>query len=128
MTSVFGSLRLRLHERRLRRQLRRWGRILRAEVTTSGLKEWSDKELVRLRPDWARTFRRRTHIKAWILFAVALASSAAGTMFFGFSVERYAHWTAAAQAVETPPVLAVKPWRRSCWENNCPKTVRAIKR
>ena len=127
MTSVFGSLRFRLHERR-RRRLRRMGQTLRPEAMSSGLKEWSDGELARLRPDWARTFRRRTHVKAWILFAVALASSAAGTMFFGFSVERYAYWTTAAQAVETPPVLAVTPWRRSCWEDSCPKTVKAIKR
>jgi hypothetical protein len=92
------------------------------------LKEWSDGELVRLRTDWAQTFRRRTHIKAWILFAVALVSSAAGSVFFSFSVERYVHWTAAAQAVETPPVLEVKPWRRSCWKDSCPKTVKPIKR
>jgi hypothetical protein len=100
-------------------QFRRLGAYRPAPAESSGAKEWSDRELARLRPSWFKTFlgRYRSHC-AFLVFLYLLA-----LVFLGASFERYWHWLQSVEAVAGEPVrivdrwtahCRVKPWTRSC--------------
>jgi hypothetical protein len=100
-------------------QLRRRHAYQPASAEDSGAKEWSDRELARLRPSWFKTFlgRYRSHC-AFLVFLYLLA-----LLFLGASFERYWHWLQSVEAVAGEPVrivdrwtahCLVKPWTRAC--------------
>ncbi len=84
-------------ERRLRRLLKRKSSIGRAYAKLSGLKEWSDHEVIRLKPSWTRRFTRRQRFVARVLETLALVTLVVASTFFAMSIERFWVWEASAQ-------------------------------
>jgi len=78
-----------------RRQLRRLGAYQRAVVESSGVMEWSDRELARLSPSWIKAFLRRHVVRCAFLALLYLL----GLAFLGASFERYWHWLQNVEAV-----------------------------
>ncbi|HTU00689.1 MAG TPA: hypothetical protein VMG58_02695 [Candidatus Sulfotelmatobacter sp.] len=96
--------------RALRRKLRRLGKCWRPVVVTSGLKEWSDDEIARLRSGWMKGFLHRHICRSAFLVLLYL-------MAFGFlaaSFERYWHWVTTVEAVAGEPVKMVDKWKAYC--------------
>ena len=85
--------------RRLRRLLKRKSSASRAIAHSSGLKEWSDREVIRLKPSWAKRFKRRQRFLARVLETLALATLVVASTFFALSLERFWVWESAAQTV-----------------------------
>ena len=84
---------------RLRRFLKRKASTPRAVARSSGLLEWSDCEIARLKPSWVRRFISRQRFLARLLERVTLVILVVATTFFALSLERFWVWGAAAQAV-----------------------------
>jgi hypothetical protein len=84
-------------EWRLRRLLKRKSSIGRAYARLSGLKEWSDHEVIRLKPSWTRRFTRQQRFLARVLETLALATLVVASTFFAMSIERFWVWEASAQ-------------------------------
>ncbi len=84
-------------EWRLRRLLKRKSSIGRAYAKLSGLKEWSDHEVIRLKPSWTRRFTRQQRFLARVLETLALATLVVASTFFAMSLERFWVWEASAQ-------------------------------
>ncbi len=111
--------------RRLRRRLRRLGKCWRPVVSSSGVKEWSDGEVARLRRSWISGFLRRHVCRCAfvaLLYLVALA-------FLGASVERYWHWIQTIEADAGEPVRKVDQWKAYCavrpWVRGCKPAAKA---
>lgn len=104
---------------RVRWQLRRLGAYRRAVAETSGAKEWSDRELERLRPSWIRRLLGRYMAQCAVLAFLYLLA----LLFLGASVERYWHWLQSVEAVAGEPVRTVDRWTAHCrvkpWTNAC---------
>ncbi len=98
---------------RLRRKLRRLGDHPRALANSSGVKEWSDRELARLQPSWVRTFFRRHAIRCVVLVCLYLFALA----LLGASIERYWHWLQTTESVAGEPVTKVDRWTAHCRVN-----------
>jgi hypothetical protein len=110
---------------RLRRRLRRLGKCARPVVNSSGVKEWSDGEVARLRTSWISGFLRRHACRCAflaLLYLVALA-------FLGASVERYWHYIQTIEADAGEPVRKVDQWKAYCvvkpWARGCKPAARA---
>jgi hypothetical protein len=105
---------MRPHARRfagpLRRRLRRLGRCWRPVVRSSGLKEWSDGEIARLRPRWVRAFLRRHRTRCAVLAVLYLI----GLVLLAASFERYWRWSWTLEAVASEPVKTVNQWQAVC--------------
>jgi len=114
VNSLTAATRPGLARRRLpwsvRWKLRRLGRYQRAVVESSGIMEWSDRELARLRPIWIKTFLRRHVIRCALLAFLYLTALA----FLGASFERYWHWLQRVEAVAGEPVRTVDRWTAYC--------------
>jgi len=95
---------------RERPHLRRRGAYRRAVVESSGVMEWSDRELARLRPWWIKAFLRRHVMRCAFLVLLYLV----GLAFLGASFERYWHWLQRAEAVAGEPVRTVDRWTAYC--------------
>jgi len=96
--------------RALRRKLRRLGKCWRPVVLTSGLKEWSDKEVARLRSGWVKGFLHRHVCRSAFLVLLYLVA-------FGFlaaSFERYWHWVTTVEAMAGEPVKMVDKLKAYC--------------
>ena len=103
--------------RALQRKLRRLGKCWRPVVVTSGLKEWSDEEIARLRSGWLRGFLHRHICRSAFLILLYLVA-------FGFlaaSVERYWHWVTTVEAVAGESVKTVDKWKAYCIVNTSTK-------
>jgi len=105
--------------RHLRRKLRSLGKCWRPVVIPCGLKEWSDKEIGRLRPAWMDEFLRR-HV--WRCAFLTLLYLIAFT-FLAASFERYWHWVTTVEAVAGEPVKSLDKWKSYCtvnrWGRGC---------
>ena len=100
-------------ERRLRRLLKRKSSTGRAYAQLSGLKEWSDHEVIRLKPSWTRRFTRRQRFLARVLETLALATLVVASTFFALSIERFWVWEASAQTAlleEKQVITKVQAW------------------
>jgi hypothetical protein len=98
---------------RLRRLLKRKSSTARAIAQSSGLKEWSDREVIRLKPSWAKRFKRQQRFLARILETLALATLVVASTFFALSLERFWVWESAAQTVlgeEKQVITKVQAW------------------
>jgi hypothetical protein len=84
-------------EHRLRRLLKQKSSTGRAYARLSGLKEWSDHEVIRLKPSWTRRFTRQQRFLARVLETLALATLVVASTFFALSIERFWVWEASAQ-------------------------------
>jgi hypothetical protein len=84
-------------EWRLRRLIKRKSSTGRARAALSGLKEWSDHEVIRLKPSWTRRFTRQQRFLARILETLALATLVVASTFFALSIERFWVWESSAQ-------------------------------
>jgi len=93
-----------------RRQLRRLGAYQRAVVESSGVMEWSDRELARLSPSWIKAFLRRHVVRCAFLALLYLL----GLAFLGASFERYWHWLQSVEAVAGEPIRTVDRWTAYC--------------
>lgn len=113
---------------RLRTQLRRLTRHPRAVAQSSGVKEWSDRELARLRPWWIKAFLRRHATRCVVLACLYIFALA----FLGASFERYWHWLQATEAVASEPVRRVDRWTAHCrvapWLRACRAVSRTAQR
>jgi hypothetical protein len=113
---------------RVRGQLRRLAACPRAVAESSGLKEWSDRELARLQPNWIKAFLRRHAVRCAILALLYLLALA----FLGASFERYWHWLQTAEAVAGDPVRTVDRWTAYCrvqpWTRACRPAPRTANR
>jgi hypothetical protein len=99
--------------RRLRRLLQRKSSTSRAIAHSSGLKEWSDREVIRLKPSWAKRFKRRQRFLARVLETLALATLVVASTFFALSLERFWVWESAAQTVlheEKQVITKMQAW------------------
>jgi hypothetical protein len=83
------------------------------------VKDWSDREIARLRPSWMQEFLRGHVCRC--AFLVLLYLVALG--FLGASFERYWYWIGQVEAVASEPVKTinqrkafciVKPWTKAC--------------
>jgi hypothetical protein len=105
--------------RQVQRQLRSLGKCWRPVVIPCGLKEWSDREIGRLRPAWVKEFLRR-HV--WRCSFLTLLYLMAFT-FLGASFERYWHWVTTVEAVAGEPVTSIDKWKSYCvvkpWSRGC---------
>jgi hypothetical protein len=105
--------------RALRRRLRRLGTCARATAASSGVKEWSDAQIARLRPRWIRDFQRRHMIRCAFLALLYLL----GLAFLGASVERFWHWVQTHEAVAGAAIRTVDQWKARCivqpWSRGC---------
>ncbi len=100
-------------ERRLRRLLKRKSSTDRARAQLTGLKEWSDREVVRLKPSWTRRFTRQQRFLARILETLALATLVVASAFFALSIERFWVWESSAQTAlheEKQVITKVQAW------------------
>jgi hypothetical protein len=98
---------------RLRRLLKRKSSTDRARAQLSGLKEWSDREVVRLKPSWTRRFTRQQRFLARILETLALATLVVASAFFALSIERFWVWESSAQTAlheEKQVITKVQAW------------------
>ena len=110
---------------RLRRFLKRKHSTPRGLAQSSGLMEWSDREIARLKPSWARRFIRRQRFLARLLERLTLATLVVASMFFALSLERFWAWGAAAQAVlreEKQVITKVQAWNAVKKPNNKSRT------
>ena len=98
---------------RLRRKLRRLGDHPRALAASSGVKEWSDRELARLRPSWVADFLRRHVTRCAVLVCLYLFA----LVLLGASFERYWHWLQTTESVAGEPVRKVDRWTAHCRVN-----------
>jgi hypothetical protein len=109
---------------RVRWQLRRLAACPRAVAESSGLKEWSDRELARLQPGWIKAFLRRHVVRCAVLALLYLVALA----FLGASFERYWHWLQTVEVVAGEPVRTVDRWTAFCrvqpWTRACRPTPR----
>lgn len=99
--------------RRLHRLLKRKSSTARAFARSSGLKEWSDREIVRLKPSWTKRFTRQQRFLARVLETLALATLVVASAFFALSLERFWVWESAAQSVlqeEKQVITKVQAW------------------
>jgi len=62
---------------------------VRVLTSSSGLLQWSDREVARLKPSWVRRFTRRQRALARFPEALTLATLVAATVFFALSLERF---------------------------------------
>jgi hypothetical protein len=100
-------------ERRLRRLLKRKSSTGRAYAQLSGLKEWSDHEVIRLKPSWTRRFTRQQRFLARVLETLALATLVVASTFFALSIERFWVWEASAQTAlheQKQVITKVQAW------------------
>jgi hypothetical protein len=100
-------------DRRLRRLLKQKSSTARALAQSSGLKEWSDREILRLKPSWTRRFTRQQRFLARVLETLALATLVVASTFFALSLERFWVWESAAQTVlheEKQVITKVQAW------------------
>lgn len=97
----------------LRRKLRRLGHPPRALVESSGVKEWSDRELARLHPSWVKAFLRRHATRCAVLACLYLFT----LVLLGASLERYWHWLQTTESVAGEPVRKVDRWTANCRVN-----------
>ncbi len=113
---------------RLRTQLRRLTRHPRAVAQSSGVKEWSDRELARLQPWWIKAFLRRHAVRCIVLACLYLFALA----LLGASFERYWHWLQATETVASEPVKRVDRWTAHCrvapWLRACRPASRSAQR
>lgn len=104
---------------RLRQQLRRLRAHPRAVGHSSGVKEWSDREVARLQPGRVKAFLRRHMAQCICLTCLYLGALA----FLGASFERYWHWVQTTEAVASEPVKKVNRWTAYCrvqpWTQAC---------
>ncbi len=111
--------------RQLQQQCRRLGRCPRPVIQSSGLKEWSDREVARLQPRWVKAFFRRHTLRCMVL--VLLYLGAVGV--FAASLDRYWVWMQTLEAVASPPVKTVNRWQAYCvvkpWSKPCRPQVRS---
>jgi hypothetical protein len=84
---------------RLRRFLKRKSSTARAVAHSSGLMEWSDREVARLKPSWARRFISQQRFLARLLGRLTLVTLGVASTVFALSLERFWAWEATAQAV-----------------------------
>lgn len=95
---------------RLRRLLKRTTAPPRAVACSSGLLEWSEREIARLNLSWVRRFTNRQRRFARILETLTLATLVAATVFFALSLERFWVWEAAAQAALHTEKQTITKW------------------
>jgi len=88
-------------------------------VQSSGVKEWSDGEVARLRTAWVKAFLRRHVHRCALLVLLYLL----GVAFLGASVERYWHWIRTLEAQAGAPIKTVNQWKATCvvrpWLKGC---------
>jgi len=114
VTIIASTIRSQCHlPWRLRRKLRRFGDHPRARVESSGVKEWSDRELARLQPSWIKDFLRRHATRCAVLACLYLFALA----LLGASFERYWHWLQTTESVAGEPVRKVDRWTAHCRVN-----------
>jgi len=90
----------------LRAQLRGLSKCPRAIVQTSGLKEWSDAEIARLRSNWMERF---LHCRVrWSAFLILLYLVAC--VLLAASLERYWHWVTTVESVAAAPIRKIDKW------------------
>jgi hypothetical protein len=102
----------------------RVGAYHRAVVESSGVMEWSDRELARLRPWWIKAFLRRHVVRCVFLALLYLV----GLAFLGASFERYWHWLHRVEAVAGEPVRTVDRWTAYCRVNPLARACRPAPR
>ncbi len=95
---------------RLRRFLKRKARTPRAVGHSSGLLEWSAREIARLQPSWVRRFIKRQRRLARFFEMLTLATLLAATGFFALSLEWFWVWQSAAQAALREEKQVVTKW------------------
>jgi len=96
---------------RLRRFLKRKAATPRAVARSSGLMEWSDRELARLKPSWTRRFIRRQRLLARLFETLTLVTLVVATVFFALSLERFWVWESAAQTVLHEEKQVITKWQ-----------------
>jgi hypothetical protein len=98
-------------DRRLRRWLKRKAATPRAIARSSGLLEWSDREIARLQPSWVRRFITRQRRLARFLETLSLATLLAATLCFALSVEWFWVWEATVRATSYTEKQTVTKWQ-----------------
>jgi len=96
---------------RLRRFLKRKAATPRAVARSSGLMEWSDRELARLKPSWTRRFIRRQRLLARLFEMLTLTTLVVATLFFALSLERFWVWESAAQTALHEEKRTITKWQ-----------------
>jgi hypothetical protein len=114
VTIIASTIRSQCHlPWRLRRRLRRLGDHPRARAASSGVKEWSDRELARLQPSWVTDFLRRHVTRCAVLVCLYVFA----LVLLGASFERYWHWLQTTESVAGEPVRKVDRWTAHCRVN-----------
>jgi hypothetical protein len=125
VTIIASTIRSQCHlPWRLRRKLRRLGDHPRALAASSGVKEWSDRELARLQPSWVTDFLRRHVTRCAVLVCLYLFA----LVFLGASFERYWHWLQTTESVAGEPVKKVDRWTAHCRVNPGTRACRTVSR
>ncbi len=96
---------------RLRRFLKRKASTPRAVARSSGLLEWSEREIARLQPSWTRRFIHRQRRLARFFETLTLVTLVGATVFFALSLERFWVWGAGAQAALREEKQVVTKWQ-----------------